>query len=477
MKLDSEYISNKMLTTFNKQRANYLAEIKSSNKSRIYDLLQLKKLLLENTDNIVTAICNDFSNRSRHETVFAEILSAVDGINHTIKNLNSWTKTQRRDVDHLMFLGGRNRVSPQPVGVVGIVVPWNFPIFLAFGPLTSAIAAGNTAMIKMSRNSSTLNKLISEILPRYLPEEKVHFIQEPGGAGSLFTELPFDLLIFTGSGQTGRAVMSAASKNLTPVILELGGKSPAIIDPKYPLNTAIDRIMYTKQLNAGQICTSVDYAFVHESQKSLFIEKAVEWVDTHVPDISHKDYTSIIDERSVRRLEETLKDAGDKGGIVINLNGNQSIDHINRKMPLYIVTDTSNDMMIRNQEIFGPILLLITYSDPSEIVNYINSHDRPLAIYPFSNNKKLVDYYINSTISGGVTVNNALVHVIQHDLPFGGIGASGMGHYHGKDGFISCSKMRPIFYQSKFSFVNRFLSPPYGNSSRRIVNTILKLKS
>jgi coniferyl-aldehyde dehydrogenase len=462
---------------FASQRRHYLSNQVPSHKERIADLKQLKRLLIENKGPITDAINRDYLNRSSNETLFAELITTIDGINHAIKHLKGWMKKQKRQVDHAMFFGGKNTVVPQPIGVVGIIVPWNFPIFLSLGPLTSALSAGSTAMIKMSSNSSNLSSLLCNISGDYFPEDKVYFSKESSGLGATFTQLHFDLLIFTGSGATGRSVMSAAAKNLTPVILELGGKSPAIIDPNYPLDIAVDRIMYTKQFNAGQICTTVDYVFVHTSQKDLFIRKAIDWVNTHVPEIASSDYTSIIDDRSLRRLESTIQDATDKGALVINLNKGQSIDYTNRKMPLYIITDTTSEMTVSNQETFGPILMVLTYNNDREVIEYINSRDKPLAIYPFSNSKKLINNYTANIISGGVPVNNVLLHVIQHDLPFGGIGASGMGHYHGKDGFQSCSKMRPIFYQPKFSFVNRFLSPPYGKFATGFINRLFYLKS
>jgi coniferyl-aldehyde dehydrogenase len=461
---------------FDRQRASYLAAPYPNYQQRKQDLSNLKRMVSEHTDAIIAAINEDYGNRSRHETQFAEIVSVTDGINDAIKHLKSWMKVQKRHVDRSLFLGGKNRVIPQPLGVVGIIVPWNFPINLSFMPLASAFAAGNRAMVKMSENSVALTRLLMTISARYFPPEKLVFYEETGGVGIEFSKIPFDLLVFTGSGQTGRSVMAAAARNLTPVVLELGGKAPAVIDPNYPLEKAVGRIMFVKQLNAGQICTNVDYVFVHESQREAFIAHARAYVAKHCPDINHTDYTAIIDDKSVQRLLDTVEDARSKGATVINLCGSQETNVEARKMPLQLVLDTTPEMIIRNRETFGPLLMVLTYSEPQEVIDYVNAHDRPLALYPFTNDHKLADLYIERIMSGGVTVNDALMHVAQHDLPFGGVGPSGMGHYHGKEGFITFSKLRPVFYQARFSAL-RFLRPPYGSFTTRIYNLLVKMKS
>lgn len=462
--------------TFEAQRAAYLAAPTPDYAQRKQDLLNLKRMINENRDAIIDAICADYGNRSRHETLFAEIITVTDGINGIIKKMKGWMKPQRRHVDQMMFPGGKNRVIPQPLGVTGLIIPWNFPINLSFSQLTAAFAAGNRAMVKMSENSIALTRLLIEITPQYFPPEKLAFFEETGEVGIQFSQIPFDLIVFTGSGQTGRAVMASAAKNLTPVVLELGGKAPAVIDPDYPLEKAVDRIMFIKQFNAGQICTNVDYVFVHQSQVDAFVEKAQSWVQKHCPDINSPDYTSIIDERSIKRLEATLADAREKGAKVINLHGDQQSDLKTRKMPLHLILDTTAEMNIRCRETFGPLLLVMPYDQPSDVIDYVNAHDRPLAIYPFSNKKALQDLYIDRIMSGGVTVNDALFHVAQHDIPFGGVGPSGMGHYHGYEGFVTFSKLRPVYYQPSFSPMS-FLRPPYGDFATKFYNTIAKLKS
>ena len=459
-----------------RQRAAYLADPLPGLEQRREDLQTLKRMINENRESIIDAICSDYGNRSRHETLFAEIISVTDGINDTIKHLKKWMKVQKRHVDVGMFPGGKNRVIPQPLGVAGIIVPWNFPVNLSSNPRAAAFAAGNRAMVKMSENSVALSRLLKDISGRYFPQEKLVFFEETGGVGIEFSKLPFDLLVFTGSGQTGRSVMAEAARNLTPVVLELGGKAPAVIDPEYPLKKAVERIMFVKQFNAGQICTNVDYVFVHESQKGEFIRLASEYARQHCPDINSVDYTSVIDDRSYQRLMATLEDARDKGATIVNLSGDQQPNPELRKIPMHIVTDTSEDMTIRQRETFGPLLMLLTYRDPQEVIDYVNSHDRPLALYPLSNNRELVDRYIERIMSGGVTVNDALFHVAQHDIPFGGVGPSGMGHYHGYEGFITFSKLRPVYYQPGFTAL-QFLRPPYGKFADKVYNLLVRMKS
>lgn len=458
------------------QRAAYFANATPDYAQRKSDLLALKALLSENLDEIVNAINADYGNRSRHETIFAEVISVTDGINDTIKQLKKWMKVQRRHVDKSMFFGAKNRVIPQPLGVVGLIIPWNFPVNLSFSQLCAAFAAGNRAMVKMSENSVALSRLLIDLSPKYFPKEKLEFFEETGGVGIEFSQLPFDLIIFTGSGQTGRKVMGSAAANLTPVILELGGKAPAVIDPDYSLSKAVERIMFVKQFNAGQICTNVDYVFLHETQIEEFVSLAQAYVAKHCPDINSNDYTAIIDAVSMQRLSDTLDDARAKGARVVNLSGSQEANVEQRKLPLHLVLDTTEDMTIRQRETFGPLLMVMPYREPEEVISYVNAGARPLAFYPFSNDTKLVDMYIDRIMSGGVTVNDALFHVAQHDIPFGGVGESGMGHYHGYEGFVACSKMRPVFYQANTNFM-KLLSPPYGKFADRVFKVLLKMKS
>ena len=460
---------------FQVQRSSFLSCEAENYEQRKKHLTNLKKLLVENRDELLAALSKDYGNRSYHESLFAEVIAVTDDINSSIKNLKKWMKVQRRKVDASMYFGAKNRVIPQPLGVVGAIIPWNFPINLTFTALSSIFAAGNRAMVKMSENSINLSRLLIELLPKYFDPEKLQIFEETGTVGQAFSKIPFDHLMFTGSGATGKKVMASAAQNLTPVTLELGGKSPAIIDPSYPMDKAVERIMFAKQFNAGQICTTVDYVFVHQSKINEFVETAKAWTKTHCPDIASDDCTSIIDDRSFDRLANTVADAKQKGAKVINLCEQEPIPS-SRKFPLTLVLDASEDMTIVNRETFGPILLVKTYDQPEQVIEQIGTRDRPLALYPFTKNKDLLNNYIGRIMSGGVTVNDAVFHVTQHDMPFGGVGASGMGHYHGYEGFVTFSKMRPVMYQANMT-TTKFLAPPYGKFADRVLNFMANLKS
>ncbi|MBC3863251.1 coniferyl aldehyde dehydrogenase [Undibacterium jejuense] len=463
---------------FDLQRAAYLTNPYPDYASRRADLENLARLLKENKDALVAAINQDYGNRSSFETLFAEFFVVLQEIKDNLKHMKKWMKPQRRHIDVLLYPGSEVAVIPQPLGVIGVIVPWNFPLNLSFAPLAAIFAAGNRAMLKMSENSVHLARLLIEITPKYFPPEKLQFFEDGGGRGPAFSSLPFDHLFFTGSGQTGRAVMANAARNLTPVTLELGGKSPAVVAPDFPLATAADRIIWVKAFNAGQICTNVDYVYLPEGSEEAFTTEAKRLVAERYPDINHPDYTSIIDERSYCRLEATLNDALDKGARVVNLF--ESVhsaqpDRALRKFPLTLVFNVTDDMEIMQREIFGPLLPVKTYQRPQEVVDYVNAHDRPLAFYPFTNDAVLLDFYLKRIMSGGVSVNTALLHVAQHDIPFGGVGASGMGHYHGYEGFATFSKMRPVFYQGRFSAIKLMMLPPYDKRANKLIALMIKL--
>lgn len=461
---------------FDRQRAAYLADLNPSRAQREADLKALARLLKENQAAIVDAVNRDYGNRSEFETLFCEVFVVLDGIRDAVKHLRTWMKPQRRKVDSMLFPMAKNRLIPQPLGVVGVIVPWNFPVNLSFAPLTSIFAAGNRAMVKMSENSAHLARLLASIAPKYFPPEKLMFFEDGGGRGPAFSSLRFDHLLFTGSGQTGRAVMANAARNLTPVTLELGGKSPAIVGSDFPIRAAAERIMWLKLLNAGQICTSIDYLFLPEGRTDEFVRHARRVVAQRYPDIAGEDYTSIIDERSYIRLREALEDARTKGARLVDLAPGQTPDPRLRKLAPHLVLDVSDDMELMQREIFGPILPIKTYRDPQEVVRYITSRERPLALYPFTNDKSQQDLYINNVMSGGVSVNEGLMHVGQHDLPFGGVGASGMGHYHAYEGFVTFSKLRPVFYQARFSSVQMLFQPPYAGRARRMLDLMIRFK-
>ena len=451
------------------QKGAYLADPCPSLESRKSSLKALENLLLDNQDAIIEAINQDFGNRATTETKLLELFPTVDGIRDICKHLKKWMKPQRRHVSYI-FAGGRNQVTPQPKGVVGIIVPWNYPVFLTAGPLASVLAAGNRAMIKMSENSPQLNKLMARLFRETFDEADVAIIESI--EGSQFSSLPFDHLVFTGSPATGKKVMAAAADNLTPVTLELGGKSPAIIGEDYDIETAAKRIAHAKCLNSGQTCVAPDYVFVPRAKQAAFVDAIKASTAKMYADVATSDFTSIIDQPAFNRLQLTLQDAIDKGATATQVMTGER-DTEKRKQPLMVVTDVSDDMILMQDEIFGPILPLIPYDNIEQVIDYIGQRERPLALYLYSNDRQLQDKTIQQTISGGVTLNDCCFHAIQHDLPFGGIGNSGMGHYHGYEGFLEFSKLRPVFKQAPISSV-ALLAPPYGRKIHGLIDFLLK---
>lgn len=470
MELPAEFID-----CLTRQRAAYLKDPVPGAERRRADLEALRRMLTENEAEIVSAIDADFGVRSAVETRLLELFPVREGLRSAISQVEKWMRAQKRTVDWLVFPGARNRVIPQPLGVVGVIVPWNFPVQLSFGPLIDILAAGNRAMVKMSENSVHLAQLLVEISGRYLPPEKLTFF-ECAGRGPAFSSLPFDHLVFTGSTATGRVVMASAAANLCPVTLELGGKAPAVVAPDFPITTAAERIMWAKCLNAGQICVNVDYLFVPEDKIDQFVDSARRLVATRFPDLNNSDYTSIINKRAYDRLIAMLQDAGERGAELVNLAPNQRPEAALRKLAPHIILNVDDEMTLMKEEIFGPFLPIKTYRDPEEVIEYINSHDRPLSFYLFTNEKSLADMYITRIISGSVGVNEAIVQVGQHDLPFGGVGASGMGHYHGYEGFLTFSKLRPVFQQGPISSIQFALQPPYGTRAKRTLDWMFRLR-
>ncbi|MEO3865015.1 coniferyl aldehyde dehydrogenase [Rheinheimera fenheensis] len=457
------------------QRAAYHANPVPTLAQRLADLDALKALIRDNEPALVEAVNADYGSRCRFETRFSEILMVLEDISRTKKQLKKWLKPQKRHIDRLLFPTSSCTVIPQPLGVVGVIVPWNFPIMLSLAPVVSIFAAGNRAMVKMSENSAQLAKLLIELVPKYFPADKLQFFADDNGSGPAFSSQPFDHLFFTGSAQTGRAVMASAARNLTPVTLELGGKSPAVVAPDFALDKAADRILWAKAFNAGQICTNVDYLFLPSGTEQAFTELALKLVAERYPDINSNDYTAIIDERAYQRLQATLDDAIAKGATAVNLMPDQTTVPGSRKFPLTLLFNVTDEMQVMQREIFGPLLPVKTYSDASEVIAYINSKPRPLAFYPFTYDKALQQRYLAEVMSGGVTINHAILHVGQHDLPFGGIGDSGMGHYHGYEGFITFSKLRPVFKQGAYNSVSMLL-PPYGKLAEKMTDWLIKLK-
>ena len=427
----------------------------------------------DNAQAIAQAISADYGHRSRHETLLAEVVPVMHGVDHALKHLKQWMKPQRRSIDWLNFFGAKNRVLPQPLGVVGVIVPWNFPINLSFLVLVDVFAAGNRAMVKMSENSRHLTRLLLDLAPRYFSADQLMFFEETGGVGVAFSQLKFDHLVFTGSTQTGRAVMAAAAQNLCPVTLELGGKSPAVVCDDFDVRTAAERILFAKCFNAGQICTDVDHVYVPQDKVPKFVQLAQDIVQKRFSNLDSPDFTAIIDERSFQRLCEALQEAQAKGATLVPLLPGVPWDAATRKIAPHLVLNVPQDCALHAREIFGPILPVIGYTELDAVVKSINAGPHPLAFYPFTHHAHTQDWLIKHVMSGGVGVNDALFHAAQHSLPFGGVGESGMGHYHGYEGFVTFSKMRSVFYQARFSGM-RMMWPPYRQWADKYLKFLLK---
>jgi coniferyl-aldehyde dehydrogenase len=467
-------VRNALDATLALQRAAYLAHPNPTLNERKEDLRKLKAFVIDNREAIVEAVCADYGgHRSRHESLFIEIFSVIDAVNHTLKCLKSWMKPAKRPVDIKNFLGARNTIIPQPLGVVGAIVPWNVPVWTSFNGLVCTFAAGNRSMVKMSENSRHLTALLIEKIPDYFPRNKLAFFDETGGVGIEFSKLKFDHIIFTGSSQTGRAIMAAAAANLVPVTLELGGKTPAILCDDFPTQTAVARITFAKFLNAGQACVTVDHLFVPHQKIDEFVKVATEVVSKRYATLDSPDFTAIIDQRAFERITGALEEAKDRGATLVQLVHGKPWDAQTRKIAPCIVLNAPADCQLRTREIFGPVLPIIGYQTIEEVVSNINAAPRPLAFYPFSHDKELVQHLITHVMSGGVSVNDAAMHAAQHDLPFGGVGESGMGHYHGYEGFLTFSKLRPIFHQAPFSAI-QFMWPPYGKFATKYLDFLTK---
>jgi len=441
------------------------------------DLRALHRLLVDHREALANAVNQDFGCRSRFETLATELLQGQEALLDAIRQLPRWMKKQKRALGITQYPLASAWVQPQPLGVVGIVAPWNFPIAMVVQPLIGALAAGNRVMVKMSENSAHTARLLQKLLPGTFAADKVAvFADDDAGPGQplgpLFTQLPFNHLFFTGSPQTGKAVMANAAAHLTPVTLELGGKSPAIVAPGYPLHKAAERILWVKMLNAGQICTNVDYLFVPQGQEQAFIEHARKIIAQRYPDLTNGDYTAIIDQRQYDRLQAMLADAIAQGAQAVPLCPGQPGDAARRIMPPVALLGVHDGMQVMQREIFGPLLPILPYRQHDEVLRYVNDRPHPLALYLFSEDKRLQRQYLEQTLSGGVTLNDTLLHAGQHALPFGGVGHSGMGHYHGKEGFLTFSKLRPVFRQGILRTVD-LLMPPYSGRASRTLNLML----
>jgi coniferyl-aldehyde dehydrogenase len=432
-------------------------------------LNKLLRMLLDNQERIVTAISEDFGNRSPEESRRVEILPAVFGIRHALHHLRSWMKPSRRLANWATWPASA-RVEYQPLGVVGIMAPWNYPINLVICPLVAALAAGNRVMIKPSELTPNTSALLAELIGKTFPVEQVAVITGGPEVAQVFSALAFDHLLFTGSTAVGRMVMRAASENLVPVTLELGGKSPTIIAPDYPIAGQLDLLVLGKLLNAGQTCVAPDYLLVHESQQDQVIAELQRSVAKMLPKLAdNPDYTAIINARHRGRLVAHLDDAREKGATLIEINpGDESAERFteSNKLPPTLLVDVDDSMSAMQDELFGPVLPIIPYRDLDEAIAYVNARPRPLAAYLFSHDRKTQRRVSDRIVSGGLGINVTTLHVGQDNLPFGGVGPSGMGHYHAHEGFLTFSHHKAVYHQRRPHLLG-LVAPPYGVEFKR----------
>ena len=451
----------RMKSVLEAQRAAFREHPYPSAEERIEHLRRIRPQLVRNLSRIEQALDEDFGGRSRDETRLAELVTTLEGIKYYSGNLRRWMKPQKRKAGAMSFPGSA-RVVYQPVGVVGIMVPWNYPFYLALGPMIGALAAGNRVMIKTSEFTPRAGELLRELLGEIFDESRVAVFGGDVEASAAFSQLPFDHLLFTGSTAVGRHVMRAAADNLTPVTLELGGKSPTIVAPDYPVRDAVERIAFGKCMNAGQTCVAPDYILCHKSREEALVRALRRQVAGMYPTmVDNPDLTAVINERQYRRLQEYLQDARDKGATVEEINPAGEDFTGSGKMPFTILRGVTDDMKVMQEEIFGPLLPVVPYDRLEDALEYVRNRPRPLALYYFDRNERRCEHVLTHTHSGGVCLNDTMTHVGVDDIPFGGVGDSGMGHYHGHEGFLTFSKAKGVYHKGRVNATRNIL-PPFG---------------
>lgn len=449
---------------FSAQQQAFNAQLMPNAEQRIEWLQALRKVLATEQQLIAETISADFSHRSHDETRLAELMPSLEGIDYACKHIKRWMKPSKRKVG-LAFQPASAQVIYQPLGVVGVIVPWNYPLFLSIGPLTGALAAGNRVMIKMSEHTPRTAQLLKELLGRVFSEDLVCVAQGEVDVAVAFAELPFNHLLFTGSTQVGKQVMQAAAKNLTPVTLELGGKSPAIISADVPLADAAERIAFGKTVNAGQTCVAPDYILVPEDRVTDFVAALRSAVLKFYPTLAdNPDCTAIINQQHRQRLQDTIADAVNQGAQAIVIHPKTD----DQRLALTLLLNVTDEMRVMQDEIFGPILPIVSYRTLDEALAYIRQRPRPLALYYFGYQGAEQQYVLNNSHAGGVCINDTLLHVAQHDLPFGGIGPSGMGHYHAHEGFLTFSHSKAVFSKQRLNAA-KLIYPPYGGWLQKLI--------
>jgi coniferyl-aldehyde dehydrogenase len=436
-------------------------------------------LLIKYQNEIAEAISEDFGHRSTESSLLADVAGSIGSLKSAKENIKKWVKPEKRKVTPsiLGLLGARLRLEYQPLGTVGVISPWNFPVTLTFGPLGSIFAAGNRAMIKPSEFTPKTSELMKKMFEEAFSQEEVAVFTGGPDIGEAFSSLPFDHLLFTGATSVAKHVMRAASENLVPVTLELGGKSPVIISKKSNFDVSVGRLMAGKTLNAGQICLAPDYVFIPKDKKEDFISQSKKVVTEMYPSLKENpDYTSVINQRHYDRLQGYIEEAKEKGFEVIEINpSNEDFSQqAHHKIPPTLIVDPDDSLSVMKEEIFGPILSVKTYEYIEDTVDYINSKDRPLGLYYFGDDKEEMQNVLENTTSGGVTINDVVFHVGQDNAAFGGVGPSGTGSYHGVEGFKNFSHTKTIYTQSKFDGLFGLFRPPFGVKSQSAIKSQIK---
>ncbi|WP_168383862.1 coniferyl aldehyde dehydrogenase [Acinetobacter indicus] len=441
-------------------------------KERIDRLARLKRVLVKYQDQFAEAINEDYGNRSMDETKIGELLTCLEHIKYYSKNLSGWMKPSKRHVG-IIHQPAKAWVQYQPLGVVGIIAPWNYPLLLSVGPLICALAAGNHAMIKISSASMHFGRVLENAIAEAFPQELVAVITGGGAISDTFSHLAFDKMIFTGSTNVGKTVMAAAAENLVPVILELGGKSPVLVHPSSDMADVAERIAVGKLWNAGQTCVAPDYMFLPKGKTAEFLNHYEQYIKQMYPSLrDNQDYTSIINDKQYNRLQGYLDNAREQGAQLIEINPqNELLDDV-RKVAPTVLTGVTTEMRIMKEEIFGPLLPIMEYEQIDDVIEFINSRPRPLALYYFDFDQARADYVAQRTHSGHFGQNMVLTHVAQDDLPFGGVGASGMGKYHGPEGFFSLSHERSVMSNPKL-YSLKYILPPFNKPIHRLISKML----
>ncbi len=461
------------------QRAAFMDELPVPLAIRKDRLKRAIALVADNAAAFCDALSEDFGHRSREQSMITDIAASVSPLKHALAHVDRWARRERRPVMFpLGLLGARAWIDYGPKGVVGVIAPWNFPVNLVMSPLAGILAAGNRAMVKTSEYTPVVAELFETLTPKYFAAEELAFVSGGPEVGKAFAALPFDHLLFTGATGIGRHILHAAADNLTPVTLELGGKSPVVVGRSADITRVADRVAMGKMMNAGQICLAPDYLLVPAEKEGAVVDALEASASAMYPSLlANPDYTAVINDRHLERLRSWLDDAAAKGAELVTVNpANEDFATSNsRKLPLTIVRGATDDMMVMQEEIFGPILPVRTYGAIDEAIAEVNRRDRPLALYYFGSEAGERQRVLDRTVSGGVTLDDVIFHVSQEELPFGGVGPSGMGAYHGHEGFKTFSHARSVFKQSPLDIAKLGgLKPPYGKATQRAIAAQMK---